>query len=92
MLIIAGRHMLTEMVVDHYIPNDTHMTEDEARVQVCFWCLRHVILCSSEKCSEWSVKVVSAHRSTRSQNKTFAYAGNCSLTLDCTGIHYCHSM
>lgn len=32
-----GRHMLTEMVVDHYIPNDTHMTEDEARVQVCSW-------------------------------------------------------
>ncbi|KAL3151543.1 MutS protein msh5, variant 2 [Trebouxia sp. C0009 RCD-2024] len=29
-----GRHMLTEMVVDNYIPNDTHMTEDEARVQV----------------------------------------------------------
>lgn len=35
-LVDAGRHMLTEMVVDHYIPNDTHMTEDEARVQVCF--------------------------------------------------------
>lgn len=32
----AGRHMLTEMVVDNYIPNDTHMTEDEARVQVCY--------------------------------------------------------
>ena len=30
----AGRHMLTEMVVDNYIPNDTHMTEDEGRVQV----------------------------------------------------------
>lgn len=35
----AGRHMLTEMVVDNYIPNDTHMTEDEARVQVCMCCL-----------------------------------------------------
>ena len=26
--------MLTEMVVDNYIPNDTHMTADESRVQV----------------------------------------------------------
>ncbi len=30
----AGRHMLTEMVVDNYIPNDTHMNEDDSRVQV----------------------------------------------------------
>ena len=30
----AGRHMLTEMVVDSYIPNDTNMTEDDSRVQV----------------------------------------------------------
>ena len=30
--------MLTEMVVDNYIPNDTHMTEEEARVQVCNIC------------------------------------------------------
>ena len=34
-LCVAGRHMLTEMVVDNYIPNDTHMTEGEARIQVC---------------------------------------------------------
>ena len=27
--------MLTEMVVDNYIPNDTHMTEEDARIQVC---------------------------------------------------------
>ena len=34
----AGRHMLTEMVVDNYIPNDTHMTDSHGRVQVsCFW-------------------------------------------------------
>lgn len=33
----AGRHMLTEMLVDNYIPNDTHMTEDESRVQVRLW-------------------------------------------------------
>ena len=31
---VTGRHMLTEMVVDNYIPNDTHMTADESRVQV----------------------------------------------------------
>ncbi|KAA6427813.1 MAG: DNA mismatch repair MSH5-like [Trebouxia sp. A1-2] len=28
------RHMLTEMVVDNYIPNDTHMNEDDSRIQV----------------------------------------------------------
>ncbi len=27
--------MLTEMVVDNYIPNDTHMSEEESRLQVC---------------------------------------------------------
>ena len=26
--------MLTEMVVDSYIPNDTNMTEDDSRIQV----------------------------------------------------------
>lgn len=30
----AGRHMLTEMVVDNYIPNDTHMNEDDSCIQV----------------------------------------------------------
>lgn len=30
----AGRHPLTEMVVDSYIPNDTHMSESEGRAQV----------------------------------------------------------
>lgn len=30
----AGRHLLTEMIVDNYIPNDTHMTDSEGRVQV----------------------------------------------------------
>ena len=29
--------MLTEMVVDNYIPNDTHMTEEEARIQASRW-------------------------------------------------------
>ncbi|DBA75705.1 TPA: MutS protein msh5 [Trebouxia sp. C0005] len=29
-----GRHMLTEMVVDNYIPNDTHMNEDDSCIQV----------------------------------------------------------
>lgn len=36
-----GRHPLTEMIVDAFIPNDTHMNEDQGRIQVitgkCFF-------------------------------------------------------
>ena len=52
----------------------------------------HTILYFSLDSSEWSVQVVSAQRSPRSQNKMLAYVGNCSLTLECTRIHYRHSV
>ena len=34
LLLRAGRHPLTEMLVDRFIPNDTHMGAESGRVQV----------------------------------------------------------
>ena len=31
---LPGRHLLTELVTDTYIPNDTDMRSDSGRVQV----------------------------------------------------------
>ena len=30
-----GKHLLTELVTDTYIPNDTNMTAHSGRVQAC---------------------------------------------------------
>ena len=42
----AGRHLLAEMVVDTFIPNDTHMSHEAGRVQVTHSCSSSVH-CSS---------------------------------------------
>ena len=42
----AGRHLLAEMVVDTFIPNDTHMSHEAGRVQVTHPCISSVH-CSS---------------------------------------------
>lgn len=34
LVIEGGRHLLTEQLVDTFIPNDTHMAAGEARIQV----------------------------------------------------------
>lgn len=52
----VGRHMLTEMVVDNYIPNDTHMTEEEARIQASRWyTLKHSC---SFRAAPWCVSML----------------------------------
>jgi hypothetical protein len=53
--------MLTEMVVDNYIPNDTHMNEDDSRVQVrtCHTEVSHACFqpCHGTCCISWSLCV-----------------------------------